>query len=1416
MKKVIFSLLVAFCLSIQVISPVFAEGVQQGENEPIVFGDLQVKEAILQKGYIDADNDGEITPEELTKLGGTLDLSGKDITSLKGLEYAVGVQTLRVTKGSFEDASELSQMSALRDLTIKNTNLKKIPQLQDRVTFTAIDLEYNQIDDISALSSMLHLGSINLRGNCISDISALRPLVNLVSLHLEQNQITDIMPLEGAVKLLILGLADNPISDFEVLKNFTKIQTLDLSGTPLQDLNLLKDMGNLSNLSIADIPAVSMAPISDKTFYSLDISGTQFEDLSQISTVTVSALRMNRTTSDLSIIQDMKGISTLSISGNNLTDLAPIAGFTDLYQLICENNKVSDLTPLLKLQALQYMQFANNEVENVFPLILLEKLVYADLTGNKVNAEDGYTKEMLKSIQSNGTQLSLKGQNVTADSVPGTDVSGVRLSATVTSDTAVTTRLGIVSVRITCKNEAETSLENFDIEGMLPEGAQLAEGSGAITKHVDNLAPGGTEQLIFTFIAPSQSETGNILVAAQVTQGEKSYTVGAVNIRMVYATLNVPYRTAANKEFKVYGEATPGSTVTIRNDAGETLAEAVMNGKWYTATIPAQEEASLVLHAYVSEKGTEYKAATAYVQVQPDFVMVEDSYAWYRSKIKANPYTGIPTFSVFTNTRLIGDSFLIYTKFTQDDLIDHVTFQFADKTFTTQKNPAGYYFAVLNDWTARGTQTITADVSYLDETKENENFSVGQVTVLIDPSGQITDAQTNEPLEGAVVTLEQKQGEDWIKWDAESCMQENPQVTNEEGRYGWQVPEGVYRLKISRVGYQDKTVETYEQADGTVSDISILPIRTDVDVALESDGTGKELVQTVEEAAAAATLKLAPFQADNDTTKSAILDFVKLCIKNPNITADWKSEPTFIPADKDNPGKIEGIITFTDSTLNQTADVSVNLSILKLPAQTVTEIKSLFEELEYTLENETAKETIEGLLGKCIESTTITFEWTEELVVTNATYTSVGLAKGTIKLTDSRNSTTADIIINKEIPKVVQTVIDVAGEAIAAINAMPVSNATTAEDVMKTVTECIVNEQIHASWTEPFRKTEADETNEGMITGTITFADGAETKAVQITLQIPKLVQNLESAKAAIEAALQSFTASNDTTKEVLMTVIENCITNPNIAANWTQEFNKVNATPETAGSITGTVTLSDGADTKAIVIALEIPKTMQDLADAKASIELMLGKVFVTNEMTKEFLTDLVNACITGDNITAAWTKEFEKTDATTAGEGSVTGTITLTDSRDNTTEDIVISLTIARLRGEDPITLFGAGLYTEDGQPAEGALVPGSYEFKVDVENNTDTDLPFVLILAMYHKNADGTKELVQVCNIDAKTGTDLLSAKGTYQSKHPLKITDTQTFGQSSDNQNESGYEFVYMVWDGFDSVKPYTAPVTAKTI
>ena len=87
---------------------------------------------------------------------------------------------------------------------------------------------------------------------------------------------------------------------------------------------------------------------------------------------------------DLTGLEYCVKLQLLDLTGNSLSNLAPLGALPSLAYLFLTNNQVSDLTPLGGLGTLRGLSLANNKVANLAPLGGLTSLTKLDLWKNKV------------------------------------------------------------------------------------------------------------------------------------------------------------------------------------------------------------------------------------------------------------------------------------------------------------------------------------------------------------------------------------------------------------------------------------------------------------------------------------------------------------------------------------------------------------------------------------------------------------------------------------------------------------------------------------------------------------------------------------------------------------------------------------------------------------------------------------------------------------------------------------------------------------------------------------------------------------------------------------------------------------------------------------------------------------------------
>lgn len=99
---------------------------------------------------------------------------------------------------------------------------------------------------------------------------------------------------------------------------------------------------------------------------------------------------------------------------------------------------------------------------------------------------------------------------------------------------------------------------------------------------------------------------------------------------------------------------------------------------------------------------------------------------------------------------------------------------------------------------------------------------------IYDPSGYVYEGARSRRIPGVTATLLTAPSADgpWSVWDAEWYGQENPQTTDDEGRYGWDVPEGWWKVAYTKDGYRPASSRV----------LRVLPPHLDVDVSMTKVG----------------------------------------------------------------------------------------------------------------------------------------------------------------------------------------------------------------------------------------------------------------------------------------------------------------------------------------------------------------------------------------------------------------------------------------------------------------------------------------------------------------------------------------------------------------------------------------------------
>ena len=133
------------------------------------------------------------------------------------------------------------------------------------------------------------------------------------------------------------------------------------------------------------IPEANLAGLQALLIYAPADPMEKIKDLTGLEYAT-SLVTLSIEPHDIRSLEPIKNLTTLAIlrftGSENLGDISPIRGLTNLEELQLGNTGVSDITPLANLTNLEHLDLKNNQIQDISALANLTKLTYLNLWNN--------------------------------------------------------------------------------------------------------------------------------------------------------------------------------------------------------------------------------------------------------------------------------------------------------------------------------------------------------------------------------------------------------------------------------------------------------------------------------------------------------------------------------------------------------------------------------------------------------------------------------------------------------------------------------------------------------------------------------------------------------------------------------------------------------------------------------------------------------------------------------------------------------------------------------------------------------------------------------------------------------------------------------------------------------------------------
>lgn len=295
---------------------------------------------------------------------------------LNGIQCFQNLTSLTLRGASFKDISQISALKNIQSITLEDTSVVSISSFKNlsKVNYLSITGSYS-LQSVDGVEEMTKLTFLDLSDNGIVDIDELNSLVNLEILILDNNQISYFPNINQLENLTTLSVQNNGIEELgDDLSGLSNLISFNAAFNNIKDLSSLDDLTSLQELILND---------NDLGFYG---TTPDFSALLNAPNLEVLNLENNNLTS----ISDLAGkdipLDKLYLSGNLLTDISPIAGFTELRVLDLSDNLISDIDELSDMTNLSSIKLNNNLITDFSNLTSITGLQEIDLHDNAITS----------------------------------------------------------------------------------------------------------------------------------------------------------------------------------------------------------------------------------------------------------------------------------------------------------------------------------------------------------------------------------------------------------------------------------------------------------------------------------------------------------------------------------------------------------------------------------------------------------------------------------------------------------------------------------------------------------------------------------------------------------------------------------------------------------------------------------------------------------------------------------------------------------------------------------------------------------------------------------------------------------------------------------------------------------------------
>ncbi len=396
-----------------------------------------------------------------------------------------------------------------------------------------------------------------------------------------------------------------------------------------------------------------------------------------------------------------------------------------------------------------------------------------------------------------------------------------------------------VSYTIKYKNNGTELIENPILNIVATDKFKLLQNSvkvnGTSAKmfndteiQLPSLKVGEFGEVRLTTLINNNSSIEPVKFTVELKEGYRVKHKMTKEITKVMATINTPTITN-NKTIGLYGVASPNSQITILVN-NQAMVTTKANAKLWMASVPLPvkgKDEVFDIKLKVVNEGVTYESPVYKLSytTEPPNLKAASIYVG-NTKIPENPNVKLPTATniILPNAMYPSQDMGFYLTF--DKPITNGYVEFLNGTYplvNVHSSEGDYHYrvSIKGTWEAYQNQTVKLHYATSGVKKITPLLLV---IPLIDPSGYVFEGSMENRLESVKTTVQQKVGSTWEDWQASQFGQVNPLYSDKNGRYGWDVVQGDWRVIFAKDGYETYTSRT----------VTVPPPETELNVPLIS------------------------------------------------------------------------------------------------------------------------------------------------------------------------------------------------------------------------------------------------------------------------------------------------------------------------------------------------------------------------------------------------------------------------------------------------------------------------------------------------------------------------------------------------------------------------------------------------------